>query len=275
MRIMFAGDWHGNTNFASAVIARAAEHDCTHVVQLGDFGFWPGEFGDRYLIELSNACSEHSVDLYVIHGNHDDPDRWQTYELNDDGFGVIADRMFFCPDGFRWEWDYLELGALGGAASIDREWREVRRREGLGRVWWPEEMITPEAVRDVAAPHFRTGEPHRLDILVTHEGPSWTGAGYAAGHPGMHFPIYDEARSAMCRALVDTAAQATRPWAHFHGHHHKRGIGYAPWHSPDEPRTLFETGVVIGLDADVNGSMVQNTHIIDTETDVPPLSVAL
>ena len=276
MRIMFAGDWHGNSTFACRVIERAATRECSRVLQLGDFGFWPGEGGDFYLEALSAMCEAHNVDLYVIHGNHDDPNRWQNYPSDDEtGFRFILSRMFFIPDGARWDWDGVQFGALGGAASVDREWRIAMERDGRApKVWWPEEMITPEAVRDVCAPRWRTEEPRPLDVLVSHEGPTWTGGGYADGHLGFTVPIYDEARSAMCRALVDTAASLTKPWLHLHGHHHTHGIGYAQWHVPDDDligtRLKYDTGVVITLDADVNNSLARNTHILDTETDVPP-----
>jgi hypothetical protein len=279
---MFAGDWHGNLGFASAVIARARKDNCDRVVQLGDFGFWPN--GDKYLIGLQKSCELWDVDLYMIHGNHDEPDRWLNYgTANDEGFREVTaytwdgdlvdlDRLHYIPDGHRWEWDRLQIGGVGGAASIDRDYRLMLADNGHGTTWWPKEVVTPEAVELVCNPHYSTGEPRRLDILVTHEGPSWTGAHYDKGHGGSTFiPIYDLARGNMCRALVDTAAKATRPWLHLHGHYHSRAIGYAPWHSPDDGDGRLGTGVVITLDADVNGSIVNNIHIIDTETDVPPM----
>jgi hypothetical protein len=54
-RILVAGDWHGDQAWALNVIKRVPElltaERTRLVLQLGDFGIWAGQDGQRYLAD--------------------------------------------------------------------------------------------------------------------------------------------------------------------------------------------------------------------------------
>jgi hypothetical protein len=59
-----------------------------------------------------------------------------------DGFVEVTDRILWAPRGHRWTWQGVRFLALGGAFSIDRQYRKL----DSGRWgWFKEEVITPRA----------------------------------------------------------------------------------------------------------------------------------
>ena len=83
MKLLFAGDWHGDEDWAGEVIARAAETGCGWVVQVGDFGFGffrlgddpaePGDWAPRcpFACHVSTLAADAGVRVVFIDGNHD------------------------------------------------------------------------------------------------------------------------------------------------------------------------------------------------------------
>ena len=75
-RIVVAGDWHGNEEWAVSVIRRIptllAGEDQRLILHLGDFGIWPGQAGQVYLDRVSHALAEADAELWFVDGNHED-----------------------------------------------------------------------------------------------------------------------------------------------------------------------------------------------------------
>src|SRR5262245_13462714 len=75
-RILVAGDWHGDQAWALNVIKRVPELLASErarlVLQLGDFGIWPGRDGQRYLAAVGWALDQVDAQLWFIDGNHED-----------------------------------------------------------------------------------------------------------------------------------------------------------------------------------------------------------
>ncbi|MCB1004106.1 MAG: metallophosphoesterase, partial [Acidimicrobiales bacterium] len=83
MRVLFAGDWHGDEEWADRVIRRAVDDGCETVVQLGDFGFgffWlgddpaePGDWAPRcpFARAVSALATRAGVRVVFVDGNHD------------------------------------------------------------------------------------------------------------------------------------------------------------------------------------------------------------
>ena len=75
-RILVAGDWHGDQAWALNVIKRLPELLAAErtrlVLQLGDFGIWPGRDGQRYLAAVGWALDQVDAQLWFIDGNHED-----------------------------------------------------------------------------------------------------------------------------------------------------------------------------------------------------------
>ena len=203
-----AGDTHGNESWVTLLAELAFIHGATRILQLGDFGLWPGWEGERFLAKSSESCRLMGVSLYAIDGNHD----WHSRRLRlHEQLGwdqplELAPSVFLLPRGFRWTWSGIRFGALGGAFSVD--WR----MRNPGSDWWPEEEITEEDVARLG------GEP--LDVLVTHDAPP--------GVPlaGWDLPPADQEKADLGRRMIGSAMAKTRPRLVLHGHwHHRHTLG--------------------------------------------------
>jgi len=72
MKILVAGDFHGNINHATKIAAKARSLDADMVFQVGDFGFtWDGP---ERLRALNNVYQQFDMPLYWLDGNHENFD---------------------------------------------------------------------------------------------------------------------------------------------------------------------------------------------------------
>ncbi len=205
MKVLLAGDWHGNRDWAARCFEVAAAHRVDVVLQLGDFGLWPGR-EDAWLDHVDHHAKEAATTLVWIDGNHENHaalDEWRS-GADRDGLVTMRDRVRWAPRGARWEWAGRSFGALGGAVSIDR----FLRKEGIN--WWPQEATTQDDVD-------RLGD-ERLDVLLTHAAPT-TGA-----PPAQRLPLPESilADLRQVRDLLDQAVARTAPRLVVHGHYHLR-----------------------------------------------------
>ncbi len=205
MRILLAGDWHGNRAWAEACFAVAARHRCDAMVQLGDFGLWPGR-EDAWLDHVDALASAARVPLVWIDGNHENHDALDRWREKADGQGLVPMRgsVTWASRGARWEWAGVRFGALGGAVSMDR----FLRRKGVN--WWAGEAVTQDDVD-------RLGDAP-LDILLTHAAPTTTLGPYRP----LPLPEAILADAREVRSLLDQAVARTRPALVVHGHYHTR-----------------------------------------------------
>lgn len=221
-RVMVAGDWHGDILWGAEVIDRTAEAKIDTILHLGDFGFWPGKYGARYVNMIENVCASHGIKMVVTPGNHEDWDRLDQKKAKDkgDGWGAVkhmTDHIIVLPRAHRVELEYSggsrSLVSLGGAPSIDFP----NRREGLS--WWKSEMIT---MNDVDA----TIAGGHADIMVAHDSPDLP---YAAPAVGDIIHSVDSQRfwspqglryAAEGRQLMHMAYEGVKPKMFFHGHFH-------------------------------------------------------
>lgn len=223
MRILVAGDTHGNLAWCTKLCSIAREQGCTTVLQVGDFGYWPHvQWGQKFLVALEKRAKQSGVTIYWIDGNHENHDVLRDLPRAGDGFVDISERIRHIPRGHRWTWEGVRFGALGGAFSID--WRQ----RTLGYSWWPGELVQPEDVEALGS------DP--LDVLVTHDVP----AGVTMVSSFV-LPPLDEEMGRRVRTLVRKAVDVTRPQLVLHGHWHQRASN------------LLDGVRVEGLAADVQG----------------------
>ena len=222
--ICFVGDTHGVRDRMETVVAEAALHDATVIVQVGDFGIWPEMCDSRpqtdgFETDVAGMLRRHGVELLVfVDGNHDWHPWLEKCRRKYEDSGVPARTRLgpslaratvpveesgsvrWAPRGSLLDIFGVKVLCCGGAPSIDPELRVP------GLSWWPEEEITDD---DVA----RSCAAGRVDVLVTHdvsERVSIEGItdGWAPGEAS--------------RRRVERIRAATKPrWA-FSGHYHKR-----------------------------------------------------
>lgn len=212
-RVLVAGDWHGNWHWASKVISRIpqllAGEQRPLVLQLGDFGIWPGAAGRAFLGRTSRALREADAQLWFVDGNHEDHDQldrelrcrpkdppWRDRPVQ------LEPRIWWLPRGHRWTWHGRRWLALGGATSVDRKARAP------GRSWWPQEEITLQQAREVT-------DAGHADVMVTHDCP--------AGVPLQLPPPpgwWDIDRANRHRDLLRDVVDVVQPGWLMHGHYH-------------------------------------------------------
>jgi hypothetical protein len=223
-RVLVAGDWHGNREWALSVIKRAPQllRDEQHrlVLHLGDFGVWPGVEGRRYLDSVSACLGLVEAQLWFIDGNHEDFS--QLARLADralpDGRVEVRPNIFHLPRGHRWRWHDLTWLACGGGVSLDK----AARREGAD--WWPQEEITSGQEAAIIS-----GGP--ADVMVCHDCPA--GVSHAFPRPPSWWSPDDLARSDAHRERVQRIVSAVQPAHLMHGHLHRAyqrscDFGYGP-----------------------------------------------
>jgi hypothetical protein len=242
-RILVAGDWHGNREWALGVIRRIPQllssEQSRLVLHLGDFGVWPGIGGRRYLAAVSEALGEVNAQLWFVDGNHEDfPQLAQlTSKAAPGGRVAVKPNVYHLPRGYRWTWGNRTWLACGGGVSLDK----AGRREGID--WWRQEEITSEQEAAIIA------DGH-ADVMVCHDCPS--GVSHTFPRPPSWWASADLARNDAHRQRLQRIVDTVRPAHLMHGHLHRAyhricDFGYGPVQ-------------VTGLDAD--GS-AENFAVLD------------
>lgn len=235
MRLLLAGDTHGDLAHLNMLLAMAQKHECDAVVQLGDFGYWE-HHGDGVttLDKLSQWFTKADIPLYWLDGNHENHTllrrKYQTEEAT--GPVEIRDHVLYLRRGLRWVWDDVRFLAIGGAYSIDKQWRveEMNKRllnkaryyqdedsdlEALKErfaLWWPEEMITDTEVE-------RAIEGGEVDVVFSHDAPAFIDLNTYFAQRGEHF-FKDEENTLRNRQQLTRVFDAVRPRFWYHGHYH-------------------------------------------------------
>lgn len=255
-KVLVAGDWHGNVRWAEKIIHDARKLPQPRIIlQLGDFGFWQGPDGYKYLERVQSALELSDAELWVTPGNHENYDLIGSWDWDGktrvtvpqhphggkDGF----DRIVCLGRGDRWEWHGKTWLSCGGAVSVDRLLPRPPRVEG--KTWWPGEEVTDaEEAAIIAGGH--------ADVMLAHDYPA--GVNYQHDHHNApHFHQDDLARAEAHHDRMRRIVDAVQPDTYIHGHIHRLSgrvvdFGYGPVR-------------VCSLDMDGNPG---NACVLDTET---------
>lgn len=240
--IAMAGDWHGNLDYARRVIEYTQIRDVEGIIQLGDFGVWPGRCGATYLDGLEQMLRKAGMWLLFIDGNHEDFTQLHSLPVDELGTRPVRERLWHVPRGMRWTWHQKSWLALGGATSLDRKYR----REG--RDWWPEEAITAQQAQQVI-------DAGPANAMITHDCPA--GVDIPDLPPDTTWDPHALVLANAHRRQLATVLEAVQPEHLWHGHFHVR-------YSID---TLFggKACRVEGLDAD-GTALTENLMLVDLWT---------
>jgi Icc-related predicted phosphoesterase len=209
-QIGVAGDWHANKGFAKVALNTFAEVGIHHILHVGDFGFWPGNSGQKYLHQVNKALRENSQTLYVTLGNHEDYVQVSHFTNHPDMPGFVYNpdypHILVATRGARWEWEGVSFVSLGGANSIDF----IGRTEWID--WWRAEQIS---LLDV----YQTVNGGHADVMVTHDCPA--GVNLWADQPKDNIWSPTELRYANeSRTVLRQAVDGVKPDVLLHGHYH-------------------------------------------------------
>jgi hypothetical protein len=239
MKIMVLGDTHGEGQWLRDKIFWAKKNGIEKIVQVGDFGLWDHEEdGVRFLDWTNEALRKTGVKLVFLGGNHENWDHLDWYQKNlpknTAGHIYVRSHILYTGRVNRWQWDGKWFQAVGGAVSIDKNWRTV------GKSLWLQEAIPEPVVYGLE----KAGRAS--DYLFTHDAPS------CVPMRGLK----PDADSTAHRQLMDRIGRAVRPTAWFHGHYHK-WMEYSFMHQEGY-------SLVYGLDRDFQ---FWSHVILDTEND--------
>lgn len=215
IKIAFAGDWHGNKYWACNAIEYAAGAGAQTIIHLGDYGY---KFSEMFRNSIETTLARTGLTLQFVDGNHEDFPFLYRWLVGKDGRRQITSHVFHLPRGYRWTWGGVRFLAVGGAYSVDRQWREADE-------WWEEETITDE---DIAC--ATNGGP--VDVLVSHDAPSGFIIPGIAQNASIFPPDAIEKANEHRTRLRDIVDVVT-PKAIWHGHYHvyyKKmvDLGYGP-----------------------------------------------
>jgi Icc-related predicted phosphoesterase len=210
--IAVVGDVHGDIDHFKWVVNRARKH-AGLIVQVGDFGFMPkAKWFAGFIAEVDAALASAGMAMLWIDGNHDDHDsiRNREWPVTDEGLLRTSKHTFHWPRGLALTIGDCRCIGLGGAYSIDKDWRlEQEQLIGEDRIlWWEEELISPdEEARTIAAAP--------ADLMFCHDAPTeqaalLTFAGFK-----------NDPASTANNAVVQRAMEAISPAVLFHGHFHR------------------------------------------------------
>lgn len=93
MRILMAGDTHGNQTHCRYLIDKAVDNNCDRVFILGDFGYWEHMTeGIHFLNKLNRYASVNDVQVYFLDGNHDKTSLLvkKYQDTDDEGFLLVG-----------------------------------------------------------------------------------------------------------------------------------------------------------------------------------------
>lgn len=206
-QIAIIGDTHGNKKFTLEAIDYCKNHGADTIVQLGDFGFWRNS---DFLKGVNKKLNRTNIDLYWIDGNHEDHHWLNSLGLAEDGtrpMPLNKNRIHHLPRGFRWNWSGKTWMSLGGAVSIDQEYRKS------GIDWFPEETWSYEDFNKALLPGV-------VDVIVSHDVPD------KVDLPGGIDPGRISKKALKLsrdhRELLGQVCDEFNPKSWFHGHHHVR-----------------------------------------------------
>ncbi len=246
MKLIMLGDVHRNTRHFQHLIITAADLGVQKIVQVGDFGYFAEEFDTvKYVDALQSTADKCNVHIYAIAGNHDSGFCWRTLTdstmAKNKGFTYLRKNILFAPYVHEWEWDSKRFASVGGAVSIDKQWRLETERENRRprTLWWPNEIASDEELSEV--------RNEKVDYLVTHD---------ASNYSPFEFGLKVDVDSEANRRRIDAVLNKTRPELHFHGHYHTK-IEWFNWKSSGYEHETQTYG--LGMDGMINSWGVLNT----------------
>lgn len=231
MKIIFAGDWHGEIDQALNVLDFAFKTTSSVIYQAGDFGIWNGD--EEFLSVLNSTLTRYGQTLYFVDGNHENFDRLYAYPIDEDtGLRPIRDNIYHIPRAWYGYIDPLQEGklsvdnphglgvsflGLGGAYSVDQQWRKP------GISWWPEEVTTDEEIS-------RAVSKGRADVLLMHDCPAPAPL-LAADDPFLvvqatrFFGVKAIDAANEHRSRLTPVLHSAQPQLLVHGHYHRYSTG--------------------------------------------------
>ncbi|MDD2620941.1 MAG: metallophosphoesterase, partial [Syntrophomonadaceae bacterium] len=169
------------------------------VLQVGDFGYWPGRPEYKYSRKMFN----NQIPIYFCDGNHEDHKNLRKLCKQHGSSCPIAVglNLFYMPRGSVLTLpDGRNVLFMGGAESVDK------RQRTPGYDWFQQEIILPEDIANLPS------EDTKVDIVISH-----TSTLEFQIVPDIYAGIF---ASDPCRAMLSQVLQKYQPDLWYFGHFH-------------------------------------------------------
>lgn len=187
---LVAGDIHGSQWNIKDLFDLAKETDCTKILSVGDFGYFPNL---PEVVGYLNLCSalvqDTGIELAFVDGNHENHERLNQFS---------GDSRIVWP-GIEWLYRgkiFENICSMGGAYSIDKQYRTQ------GVDWFPGERICMNDYYSILG--------KSCEILLSHDCPL-----------GLPFGFKDEFETKANRNILREIVLEMKPRIIIHGHFHK------------------------------------------------------
>lgn len=188
--IYITGDRHGEeARFSDAFLPDQGKWTADDkLIITGDFGFV--FFGERnYLSERNklNALAGKPYEILFVDGNHEGFDYLTEYP-EEIRYGApvrrIRDNIFWLQRGYIYTIEGKTFFVMGGAYSMDKEFREAYRQAGGEKIWFAQELPSGQEYRRAADNLESCGK--KVDYILTHTGPRVIAGRILGRAPDMH-----------------------------------------------------------------------------------------
>lgn len=222
MKLLLAGDTHGDAANINHLFNKAKGNDCEKILVLGDFGHFPHlKSGRTFYNEISRSAIKNGIELHWIKGNHDNHHDLKQYS----GCVELHPNIFFHQNLNVWTWGKYTFCAIGGAHSIDKECRT----EEID--WWSNEQISLSDIEGAA--HIQSP----VDVVLSHDCP-------ISVDISKYLDYKRDIKTHGNRQKLQDIVEILKPKMLFHGHYHQR-IDSTGIH----PEDTFQS---VGLGSNVN-----------------------
>lgn len=157
--IYITGDTHGD--FSRLLTLDYNDGDM--IIVLGDAGI--NYYKNNEDIKLKNYLNSLNLKLFCVRGNHEErPENISTYKVVDmfDGKVYLEDdypNLIFAKDGEVYNIDGLSILVIGGAYSVDKDYRLMH-----GYKWFKDEQLSREEMNDI----LNKVSGRHFDVILTH-----------------------------------------------------------------------------------------------------------
>lgn len=156
-QIIVVGDIHGKFRTLDFEIHKRRKIQNSLIIQLGDFGVGfekPGYYFAEFK-RLNKHLEKNENNLIAIRGNHDDPNYFTNTDKITKNIDLVGDYTIL-------ETKIGNILCIGGAASVDKEYRKTHNKE-----WWEGELpvYNLDALKEL--------ENYNINYVVAHSNPKF------------------------------------------------------------------------------------------------------
>lgn len=166
--IYITGDKHANFKSVQSFCEKEKTNINDILIILGDAGI--NYFANERDNKLKNSLSKYPITFFCIHGNHEErPENISTYKTKTFHEGTVYyeedyPNILFAKDGEVYNFNEKKVLVIGGAYSIDKEYRIL-----FGYRWYSSEQPDYEIKMRVMKALRKNN--NRVDIILTHTCP--------------------------------------------------------------------------------------------------------